>query len=329
MTHRPITPKLDHLEQHFRISGPCERMSLFLSLLPAAEASQPSRRAVLYVHGATFPSALSIAHRFDGTSWRDALCEAGFDVWGLDFYGYGESDRYPEMDKPALENPPLCTAPDAALQLAAAAAFILGHRGTGTLSLIAHSWGSMPASLFAGEHPALVDRLVLFAPISRRESVSVEAVPRLPAWRIVTSEDQWNRFVEDVPAHEPPVLSRTHFDAWSRSYLDSDPDSRSRNPAGVKVPTGPASDIAKAWRGELAYDPSRVRAPVAIIRGEWDSLLKDADAEWLFRSFSGSPSKRDIKISRGTHLMHLEVMRAALWRESIAFLAGNDIAAED
>ena len=33
-----------------------------------------------------------------------------------------------------------------------------------------------------------------------------------------------------------------------------------------------------------------------------------------------------IKISRGTHLMHLESMRLALWRESINFLAGDDVA---
>jgi len=38
------------------------------------------------------------------------------------------------------------------------------------------------------------------------------------------------------------------------------------------------------------------------------------------------PAKRDIKIGRGTHLMHLEAMRPALWRESIDFLRGDDVA---
>lgn len=324
MQDRSIAPKLDDREQHFRIAGPREGMSIFLRLLPAGEAPSSPRRAVLYVHGATFPSALSIAHRFDGTSWRDALCRAGFDVWGLDFYGFGQSDRYPEMNKPALESPPLCVAHDAAAQLGAAVQFILDHQGIEKLSLIAHSWGSMPASLFAGMQPALVDRLVLFAPISRREPQGSKTMPALPAWRVVTPEDQWNRFIEDVPSREPPVLSRQHFDEWSRLYLDSDPNSRSRNPAGVKVPMGPPSDIARAWEGQLAYDPANVRSPVAIIRGEWDSLLPDADAQWLFRSFTQSPNKRDIKIGRGTHLMHLEVMRLALWRESINFLLGDD-----
>jgi pimeloyl-ACP methyl ester carboxylesterase len=67
-----------------------------------------------------------------------------------------------------------------------------------------------------------------------------------------------------------------------------------------------------------------VTAPVAIIRGEWDGLIPDEDARWLFDAFSASPMKRDIKISRATHLMHLEAMRFALYRESIAFLTADD-----
>jgi pimeloyl-ACP methyl ester carboxylesterase len=323
MTDFSTAPKLDSREQHFRIPGPRQDMSLFLRFLPAVNTAMRPRRAVLYVHGATFPSALSIAHRFDGKSWRDALGEAGFDIWGLDFYGFDHSDRYPEMNQPAADNPPLCVAQDAAQQLEAAIRFILGHQDLEKLSLISHSWGSMPLGLFAGAHPALVDRLVLFAPIARRGPRRYEVPPSFPAWRIVTPQDQWNRFVEDVPAGEPPVLSRLHFEEWSRRYLDSDGDSRSRDPAGVKTPLGPFSEIIKAWHGQLAYDPTLVRAPVAIIRGEWDGLMQDDDARWLFDALAQSPVKRDIKIGRGTHLMHLETMRSALWQESINFLLAN------
>jgi pimeloyl-ACP methyl ester carboxylesterase len=326
MTDFSTAPQLDPREQHFHIPGPRQGMSLFLRFLPAADTPFRPRRAVLYVHGATFPSALSIAHRFDGTSWRDALGEAGFDVWGLDFYGFGHSGRYPEMDQPAADNSPLCVAEDAARQLEAAARFILAHQNVEKLSLIAHSWGSMAAGLFAGEHSALVDRLVLFAPIARRGPRRYETPASFPAWRIVTPEDQWNRFVEDVPAQEPPVLSRIHFEDWSERYLDSDRESRSRDPRGVKTPLGPFSEIIRAWHGKLAYDPALLRRPVAIIRGEWDGLMLDSDAQWLFSALAQSPVKRDIKISRGTHLMHLETMRPALWRESIDFLRAHDTA---
>jgi pimeloyl-ACP methyl ester carboxylesterase len=212
----------------------------------------------------------------------------------------------------------------ASAQVAAAVRFILAHHAANRLSLIAHSWGTMPAAHCAGDHPDLIDRLVLFGPIARREPEAKEPPPDLPAWRIVTLQDQWTRFVEDVPEGEPPVLSRTHFADWGERYLDSDSGSRRRDPPGVQVPSGPIEDIAQAWNDALPYDPARVQAPVAIIRGEWDHLIPDADARWLFDAFAASPNKRDVKISRATHLMHLECMRWALYRESIAFLMGDD-----
>jgi pimeloyl-ACP methyl ester carboxylesterase len=314
--------KLDPREQHFHIPSPLAGLSLLLRHLPPADAS--ATRIVLYVHGATFPSALSIAHRFDGRSWRDALCDAGFHVWGLDFLGFGESDRYPEMAQDPGAHPPLGRTPIASAQVAAAARFILAQHGAERLSLIAHSWGTLPAAHCAGAHPDLIDRLVLFGPIARRATMERTAPQPLPAWRIVTLEDQWTRFVEDVPPHEPPVLSPGHFADWGARYLDGDPGSRRRDPRGVQVPCGPIEDIARAWAGALPYDPARVRAPVAILRGAWDRLIPDADARWLFDAFAASPIKRDVKIGRATHLMHLECMRGALHRESIAFLQGED-----
>jgi pimeloyl-ACP methyl ester carboxylesterase len=322
MTRRSA-PKLDVNEEHYWIPSPVPGLELFLRRSrPPREAGE--RRAVLYVHGGTFPSGLSIAHRFDGYSWRDALVEEGFDVWGFDFLGFGHSGRYPEMDGPADAAPSLGHAEAASVQIAAAVRFVLARSEVPRLSLIAHSWGSIAAGRFAGEHPALVDRLVFFGPIARRAPAAGAAPRTAPAWRIVTLDDQWARFIEDVPPGETPVLSPRHFEDWGARYLDSDPESRRRAPIGVKVPTGPFADIARAWAGDLAYDPAAIEAPVAIIRGEWDSLIPDVDARGLFDALKSSPIKRDIKIGRATHLMHLEEMRFALYRESILFLEGED-----
>jgi pimeloyl-ACP methyl ester carboxylesterase len=102
--------------------------------------------------------------------------------------------------------------------------------------------------------------------------------------------------------------------------MDTDPESRTRSPTSVKTPSGPWQDIADSGAGDLAYDPGLIRAPVAIIRGEWDSLATDADAHWLFDALKASPVKRDVKIGRATHLMHLEENRYALYREAQTFL---------
>ena len=140
------------------------------------------------------------------------MSDAGFDVWGLDFYGFGGSDRYPQMQDDAALHGPLGLAKEAAGQLEAAVRFIVDHEGRSKLSLVSHSRGSMPVGLLAAEHPTLVDRIVMFAPLACREGPRYVPRPDGPAWKIVTPEDQWNRFVEDVPDGEPPVLSRADFD---------------------------------------------------------------------------------------------------------------------
>jgi pimeloyl-ACP methyl ester carboxylesterase len=93
----------------------------------------------------------------------------------------------------------------------------------------------------------------------------------------------------------------------------------------VKTPCGPFQDILDAFASRLAYDPALIRAPVAILRGEWDSLCTDADAAWLFGALRNAPVRRDVKIARATHLMHLEENRYALYREAETFLSARDV----
>jgi pimeloyl-ACP methyl ester carboxylesterase len=320
-------PKLDPDEQHLHIPSPLEGLRLFLRRLPPRRPAARARAVVLYVHGGSFPSALSFAHRFDGRSWRDELSDAGYDCWGLDFHGFGRlSDPYPEMAAPAEANPPLGRAEIASRQLEQAVRFICRERGVPRLSIIAHSWGTIVAGRFAGRCPGLLDRLVFFGAIAQRPRQAEAA--QLPAWRLISCRDQWDRFVADVPSGETAVLSRRHFEDWGERYLDIDPESRTRSPASVKTPSGAFQDIFDAWAGALAYDPGLIRAPIAIIRGEWDSYCTDADARWLFDRLRGSAHRRDVKIGRATHLMHLEESRYALYGETETFLRGGEDSTE-
>jgi pimeloyl-ACP methyl ester carboxylesterase len=252
----------------------------------------------------------------------DDLSDAGFDVWALDFLGYGDSDRYPAMDAGTATDPPLGRVPEASRQIARAVAFITNRQGVPRLSLIAHSWGTMAAAHFATVEPDRVDRLTLFGPTTRRQG-KAPAVPA-PAYRDITLPAQWHRFTEDVPAGEPPVLLRRHFDRWGPAYLATDPTSATRTPPSVRTPGGPAADIAAARSGDFPYDPGRILAPTLIVRGEWDSVTTDTDARWLFDALIAAPVKRDVKIGRATHLMHLEEGRYHLYREVRCFLEGED-----
>jgi pimeloyl-ACP methyl ester carboxylesterase len=299
------------------------------SLMVREQESANADRPVLYIHGFTFPSSLSVFWKLDGRSWADALNEAGFSVWGFDFAGYGGSERYPEMET-AHPQPgsPLGAPQDAAEQIARVVSYILEQTKAARISIVAHSIGTIPAGLFATRHPELVERLVFFGPATqRRLAVLPNGLPSssagLPQWRLVTVKDQLDRFVQEVPAGHEPVLLDRHFAPWAQAYLASDPTSYAREPASAKVPNGPLAGLIDAWTGKLAYDPARIRSPLLIVRGEWDALNTELDARWLLAEATSSPDKKYVKVAEATHLMLLEENRHALYRATNEFLLGR------
>ncbi|WP_020591352.1 alpha/beta hydrolase [Kiloniella laminariae] len=339
----------------YRLSAAAEP-ELFLCHQPAAGTGEnlAKRCPVLYIHGATFPSACSIAFPFDGHSWMDDLAAAGFSVWGLDFAGFGQSGGYDRCSRsggddvsspeiPVSDIPvsdiPISDIPisdirgrmaEASRQIARAVDFILaqeGAEGRGRVSLLAHSWGSIPAGHFAGEHPDLLDRLVLFGPVAQRKTDEAETATKLPdrlcPSRLVTIAQQYSRFIADVPAGQAPVLLDRHFAPWAREYLASDPESAMRSPPAVQIPTGPTADITAAWSGDLPYDPGRITAPTLIVRGAWDSITRDDDAQWLMAALASARIRQDCKLPGGTHLMHLEEGRFELYAAVKDFLASR------
>jgi pimeloyl-ACP methyl ester carboxylesterase len=268
---------------------------------------------VLYVHGATFPSALSAAYRFNGRSWMDDWNAHGFDAWAFDFAGYGGSDRYEEM-RGECAGAPLGRAPQAAGQIAR----VVKHIADVTqfpLRIVAHSWGTIPAALFAMHEPQRVERLCLFGPVLQRSGAADAPIDQ--RWRLVTVAQQLARFISDVPAGHPPVLIEPELHAWGPAYLASDREAEMRAPPAVRIPNGPAADIADAWSGHLPWQPRALHCPVLCVRGEWDSVTNDADAAWLKTQL---PSCRDVKIAKGTHLMHLEHAREDLFAAVREFL---------
>src|SRR5262245_15898868 len=108
--------------------------ALLLRHLPGAGPS------VVYVHGATFPSALSVAYRFDGRSWMDDLAARGHDVWAFDFAGYGGSARPPGFAADATAQEPIGRVGPALAQLARVVAHVRGATQRPRVCLLAHSW---------------------------------------------------------------------------------------------------------------------------------------------------------------------------------------------
>ena len=271
---------------------------------------------VLYIHGATFGSDLSVFFRFDSQSWADSLNAAGYTVWGFDFAGFGRSPT----GTTTTEQTPIGRADSAALQIAAVVDHIRTQNRGQPVHLIAHSWGTIPAIQFAIQSPEKLAKLVLFAPIVvRRMPITV---PQMGPSRLLTVWEQYRRFVEDVPKGQALLLQDRHMQAWAAAYMALDKNSSSRQPPSVTTPNGPLVDILTQWSGKALYDPAQLKSPMLIVRGQWDSLCNDQDAANLMAA-SGSAIKRDLKIPQATHLMHLETGRSALHQAVNGFLTGQ------
>ena len=286
-----------------------------ISLQVQRPATVPARADVVYVHGGTFGADLSIYFRLDGRSWADQLTDEGFIVWGFDFVGYGSSGRHVADLGPAGE------IGDALRDLRRVVDAVRQRNGGQPVVLLAHSRGAAIAARYAGERPSDVRALVLFAPIVSRPTNAAALAPQAapPSHYPLSAWAQYRRFIEDVPKGQPQVLGEGHMEAWSAAFLASDATSAARWPPSVITPYGPVADIGALWAGRALYDPARIGAPTLIVRGEWDSLCNDADAQRLLQAL-GSSVKDDVKIARGTHLLHLEHQRMDLYAQVNRFL---------
>ncbi|MGO1002045.1 alpha/beta fold hydrolase [Lysobacter sp. CA196] len=242
----------------------------------------------------------------------------GFRCLGLDFAGYGYSERPALFRADPGSAPPWGDYRMGAAQIAAAIAAIRRERPRVPIHLLAHSWGTLPARQVAIEHPDTVAKLVLFGPVSTREG-SRNDEPA-PAWTVIGAADQRPRQRSGLPADIATPVGAEELERWCRAYLASDDASATRSPPSVQVPNGPMADIDRLWAGQALVDNTRVRQPTLIVRGEWDHVTTDADAARLYAELSGAAERREVKISGGNHWLHLQPRRSALWSTTTAFL---------
>ncbi len=307
-------------EETIRIPGPLQDLRLGLRHAWSASASGTSRTVVLVLPGAAVPVSGNPDYPFTpGRSLMKALAETGLDVWSMDYYGYGNSDRYPQMQQPAGHDV-LGRAADCAAQTQAAVAYLRRSQGVQRVMLIGDSAGSMVAGVFAASHPELISRLILFGPVTPF-TAGPSSTQAQPTYDLVRPQELWEQFTTwSQEAGEPPVLDATAYEAWAQDYLRSDPTSGTRNPPSVRIPNGFQADLTDIAHGKFIYDPGEIRAPTLIIMGEWDEIATFPGAQWLLRALRQAPSRQLIIVGRGSHTIQFESERTQLYQAMAEFL---------
>lgn len=315
-------------EEHAYVDWEIQGMKLFLRhVFPVKGLKAHDEKVVIFLHGTNLPSSGNAAFAFEGRSWMSDLAENGYDVWALDYAGYGKSSRYPEMDAPASTNPPLGRAEECVRQLDLAVRYILRRQKVKKISIIGDSRGSIVAGIYATREQDKVNRLVLFGPITPNSGASHG--DSTSAYVYSDPVDLARKFDGWAPAGGKRVLDKKYLlDIWVPIYLESDPTSRKRNPPSVRIPNGAAADSVDLAKGHFPYDPAKIISPTLVIRGEWDPVTTDEGGLWLFSSLKSARLKRYVIIGNASHVVQYEESRFQLYREVQTFLDGDDLSPE-
>lgn len=292
---------------------------LEIALLHKAPASASADFPVLFLHGSSFPSALAFGFRMSNHSWMDNLVDNQYDVYALDFLGYGNSDRYQEMEHNGKEYAPVGSALEVYWDVDKAVNLIMERTGKNKVHIIAHSWGGSVAALYAEKFPHKIAKLVLFAAITQRQDTS-DFQKIQGSYTLLTPEQRVSAMKNLTPENQECQLEPEMFVQWGTAWLRSDPLAMKYKSNSVRFPSGPLQDIDNLLHGKPYYKPSNLKVPVLLIRGEWDQYPGSADAEHLFSSLTSAPYKKYVVIERGTHVMHLEKSRFQLYEETLVFL---------
>ncbi|MEO6022943.1 MAG: alpha/beta hydrolase [Burkholderiales bacterium] len=289
---------------------------------PADMQTFTPEKTLLYVHGATYPSETAFDLELGGYSWMDYIASRGYDVYLLDLRGYGRSTRPAVMDQPAKDNEAIVRTETAVSDIQAVVEHIMKRRGVQKLNLLGWSWGTTTMGSYAAQHPAQVNKLVLYAPVwLRKEPLKLPPGP-IPAYRTVTKEAAKQRWLAGVPADkQKDLIPDGWFEAWGNATFETDAWGMQQNPPLLRAPNGVVYDIQNYWAaGKPLYDPANITAPTLIVHAEWDQDTPAYMSQALFPLLTHAASKRYIVIGEGTHTVIMEKNRLQLFRETQLFL---------
>jgi len=245
------------------------------------------RPVVLMVTGAATPAMEVFDLRFENYSWMASLAQAGFDVFAMDFTGYGLSPR-PTMDDACNAHPqdqrflipnPLPEPCDPSYpftlsnmqsdwdEIDMVVDYIRQLRGVERVSLVGWSRAGVRIGGYTARHPEKVEKLFLYAPRYNRLDPSdppkvlpepgvpmrVQPVDDFAGWDAeVSCENQFTPGIREVM-----TLSRLEFDPLGSTW----------GTTGVR--RAPFQGTLFGWNPTVAR---RIEAPTLIIAGDLDRM---------------------------------------------------------
>jgi pimeloyl-ACP methyl ester carboxylesterase len=275
---------------------------VFRKRLGAPKPGEPSRPVLFMVHGSSVTWRifdLDTPGRGE-YSMMNVFAKWGFDVWTMDHENYGKSGRTSGNSDIA----------SGAQDLKAAMQVVVSETGRQTAHFMGESSGALRAGLYASIEPERVDRLVLAAftykgtgsPTLRKRAEQLDYF-RAHNMRKRDRAMIESIFTRDKAGTTDPAVGKVLADVELQF--------------GEQVPTGTYLDMTANLP---MVDPAKVRAPVMLVRGEYDGI---ATVEDLFDFYRQLPNgdKQLVILPNTAHSVAVAINRHLLWHAMREFIS--------
>ena len=277
-------------------------LNLYRKRQNAPRAGEPPLPVLFLVHGSSLSSRTSFDLSVPGAgeySMMNVFARWGYDVWTMDFEGYGRSTV--TSGNSDIKN--------GVGDLKSATDLIAAETGQRKCHFIGSSSGALRAGAFAMAHPDAVGRLVLAA-LTYTGKGSPTLGKRAEQTAYYKAHNRRPRdiemirsiFTRDKPGTSDPRVA----EAMAAAEL----------PLGDSVPTGTYLDMVANLP---VIDPARILAPVMVVRGQYDGIATDADLLDFFAKLANQ-DRQFVVIAGAAHGLATCYNRQKFWHMAHAFL---------
>jgi alpha-beta hydrolase superfamily lysophospholipase len=290
------------LSSEYRAKRGDVSLYLFRKRIGAPHGGEAKLPILFLAHGSSVSSRPSFDLSVPGHgeySLMNVFAEYGFDVWTMDFEGYGKSSK-------TNGNSDIATG---VLDLNAAAEVVQRETGQQSFHLYGESSGALKAGAFAMAHPERVLRLVLlsFTWTGQGSSTLAKRAEKVEFYRTHNRRPRDREMIRSIFTRDKPGTSDP---AVAEAMADAE------LPFGDSVPTGTYLDMTTKLP---IVDPLKVQSPVLIARGEYDGIASEDDLLNFFRKLA-VPDRQFAVLPGASHSVALGINRAQFWHVMRSFL---------
>jgi alpha-beta hydrolase superfamily lysophospholipase len=268
----------------------------------APTAGAASLPVLFLVHGSSISSRPSFDLTVPGRgdySMMDVFARWGFDVWTMDHENYGRSSR-------TSGNSDIASGVE---DLKAATDVVARETGRTKMNFCGESSGALRAGAFAQARPERVDRLVFSAPTYKGTGSPTLAkrAEQVEYFRTHNTRLRDRAMIRSITTRDK---AGTSDPAVAEALADAELK------FGDQAPTGTYLDMTANLP---VVDPTKVQAPVLLVRGEHDGIATVDDLFDFYRQLPNGDRQFAI-IPGAAHSLILAINRELFWHVTRAFL---------